>query len=74
MSIRNRIEIAFSHRRIENPVYAVYDWFVKNRNINWQSLFNLGLGQINHANLVRVERPHLNIVELTSIENGKKRR
>lgn len=74
MNIRNRIEMAFSYHGVEKPVYAVYDWFVKNRDIDWQSLFRQGLGQINHANLVSVERPNLNVVERVSVENGKSRR
>jgi len=34
---------------VTRPVFAVYDWFVRNRPIDWPRLFDLGLGQINHA-------------------------
>ena len=56
------------------PVYAVYDWFVKHRSLDWQRLFALGLGQIAHAPLLRVEYPHLQIVETSSTDTGGERR
>lgn len=59
---------------IRQPVYAVYDWFVKNRKIDWQSLFDQGLGQISHANLVECDRTHLEIIEKKSEQDGKVRR
>lgn len=59
----------------EHPVYAVYDWFVKNRPaVNWESLFSQGLGQINHANLVRHEHPGFELLQSESIQGGKVRR
>jgi len=62
-SVRGRFERAFSGEPVDRPVYAAYDWFVKNRAADWPWLFALGLGQIAHVDLVRVERPHLEIVE-----------
>ena len=59
---------------VEWPVYAVYDWFVKHRPIDWPSLFGLGLGQIMHADLVRVERPHLEIIETRQQVDGREHR
>ena len=75
MSIRKRFECALSGGKIESPVYAVYDWFVKNRPaVDWETLFGLGLGQINHANLVRHEHPNFELVETKSEQDGKVRR
>ena len=56
------------------PVYAVYDWFVKHRPIDWPSLFAQGLGQIVHADLVQVDQPHLQVVETTQEVDGQARR
>ena len=44
-SIRGRFERALAGEPIEWPVYAVYDWFVQHRPIDWPSLFAQGLGQ-----------------------------
>ena len=63
LSIRNRLNQALDGNPVKQPVYAVYDWFVINRKIDWQTLFDLGLGQINHASLMEIERPHLKITE-----------
>jgi hypothetical protein len=70
ISIRNRLTQALQGNVITKPVYVVYDWFVINRKIDWQSLFELGLGRINHASLVEIERPHLRIEETVS-DDGK---
>ena len=73
-SIRGRLERALSGQPIERPVYAVYDWFVQNRPIDWPRLFQQGLGQIRHAPLVDIVRPHLEIVETTTpTERGMRR-
>jgi hypothetical protein len=69
-SIRNSINKVLEGNTVTEPLYLVYDWFVTNRKIDWQSLFDLGLGQINHASLVDIERPHLKIVE-TDTYNGE---
>ncbi|MCX6930567.1 MAG: hypothetical protein NT154_46280, partial [Verrucomicrobia bacterium] len=63
-SVRARFERAFAGELVESPVYAVYDWFVQHRpTIDWPSLFEQGLGQINHAPVVQTERPNLKVVE-----------
>ena len=63
-NIRQRFESALAGEAIKHPVYAVYDWFANNRHaVDWESLFEKGLGQINHANLVRHEHPNFKIVE-----------
>lgn len=70
-------ELLVSHLngdRVQHPVYAVYDWFVKNRPIDWNSLFVAGLGQINHANLVKFTYPNAEIKEIVSSYNGQIRR
>lgn len=72
--IRARLESALAGGPVGQPVYAVYDWFVKNRQIDWPSLFALGLGQINHADLVRREYPNAEIIETTTEADGETRR
>ena len=65
-SIRERMLAALAGEPVEWPVYAVYDWFVQHRSIDWPSLFDQGLGQINHAPVVQIERPNLKVVESTT--------
>lgn len=75
ITLRERFLSALDGSRVDRPVYAVYDWFVKNRpQVNWPRLFELGLGQINHAGLMRLDRPKLQIVETTCRVNGQTRR
>jgi hypothetical protein len=73
-SVRGRFERAFAGEPVDWPVYAAYDWFVKNRPIDWPALFSQGLGQIAHVDLVRVERPHLQVVETKEHVGGQVRR
>ena len=49
MTIRERLDKALAGEPVEHPVFLVYDWFVNNRPVDWQSLFDQGLGIINHA-------------------------
>ena len=35
----------------------------KNRDIDWQNLFDSGLGQINHAAVIDIERPNAEIIQ-----------
>ena len=51
------LEQALAGEPIRWPVYLVYDWFVQNRAAPWPELFAQGLGELKHADLVRVERP-----------------
>lgn len=74
-TIRGRFEELLAGEAPARPVYAVYDWFVKNRpTVDWGALFGMGLGQIAHANLVRHVHPNFKIVEETSGEEGQPRR
>lgn len=73
-SVRGRFERALSGEIVDRPVYAVYDWFVQNRAIDWPSLFQQGLGQIAHADLVQEESPNVEIVETTQEVDGRSRR
>jgi len=73
-TIRQRFERALGGEPVERPVYAVYDWFVQHRAIDWERLFALGLGQINHANVVRHAHPGFELVETTSEQDGRVRR
>jgi len=73
-TIRGRFEGALAGEPVHRPVLAVYDWFVRNRPIDWCSLFERGLGQINHADLIRYHRPHLDVVETSRTLAGQTRR
>jgi len=73
-SVRARLERALAGDVIQRPVYAAYDWFIKNRAIDWGSLFEQGLGQIAHADLVQAHRPNVEIVETTQEVDGQIRR
>lgn len=74
LSIRERFEQALAGEPVQWPVYAVYDWFVQNRSIDWERLFALGLGQINHANVIRHEHPGFELLETTSEQGDHVRR
>jgi hypothetical protein len=74
MTIRERLDAALAGEPVADPVYAVYDWFVVNRAIDWQSLFDLGLGRIHHASLIEIEQPNLKIVETVREEQGRTRK
>ena len=72
---RARLEAAMGGRETGEPVYAVYDGFLSTRpHVDWQLLFSLGLGVINHADVLRHEHPNLRIVETTSGQGGLARR
>jgi hypothetical protein len=74
-SIRERLNDATEGRPVERTVYAVYDWFVDNRpHVDWPHLFKLGLGRINHANVVRHVHPNFELVDETREKNGIVRR
>lgn len=73
-TIRQRFATALAGQPVEWPVYAVYDWFVRHRPIDWDALFALGLGQINHANLIRHEHPGFELVETVSRQGEHERR
>jgi hypothetical protein len=74
MSIRRRLQQALAGEPVEHPVYAVYDFFVKNRPVDWPLLFQLGLGRINHASLLEYHYPNVEIVETQSKQDGQVRR
>lgn len=74
MSVRQRFGSALAGEPVEWPVYAVYDWFVENRAIDWERLFGRGLGRINHANVIRHEHPGFERVETTVRQGGHTRR
>ncbi|MCP4166056.1 MAG: hypothetical protein GY759_09210 [Chloroflexi bacterium] len=73
-SIRQRLQQAIAGEPVQKPVFAVYDWFVRNRPLDWNALFQQGLGQINHADVIRYRRPHLEIIESTREVEGQIRR
>jgi len=59
---------------VREPVFAAYDWFVLHRQIDWESLFARGLGQIAHASLLHAEYPHAQIIEIEGSDKGGARR
>lgn len=65
-TVRERLSRALAGEPVGEPVYAVYDWFVKNRSIDWRSLFERGLGQVGHASLFTTVYPNAEIVETIS--------
>lgn len=73
-SIRARLLRALSGEPIDRPVYLTYDWFVQNRDLDWDRLFKLGLGQLNHVNVVETSRPNLEIVEKIEQKDGSQRK
>ncbi|MEA3399690.1 MAG: uroporphyrinogen decarboxylase family protein [Armatimonadota bacterium] len=73
-TVRERLDAALAGAPVRWPVYAVYDWFVENRPIDWERLFALGLGRINHANVIRHEHPGFERVETTTEQDGRVRR
>ena len=73
-TIRQRLEAALAGEPVQWPVYAVYDWFVRNRPIDRQRLFTLGLGKINHANIIRHEHPGFALIDKISEQGEHLRR
>ena len=64
MKATSAIAEAIAGAPVRRPGFLVYDWFVNNRpHVEWPRLFDLGMRQIFHVDLVRVERPHLRVVE-----------
>ena len=54
VTVRERLARAVRGEVVTEPVLAVYDWFVRNRpQVDWKRLFSLGLGEINHADIMR---------------------
>ncbi len=73
-SIRRRLESALAGEEVRHPPYIVYDWFVEHRQIDWAYFFRQGLGRLNHADLVDIKRPHLEVVETSKEVDGHVRR
>ncbi|HPS54929.1 MAG TPA: uroporphyrinogen decarboxylase family protein [Sedimentisphaerales bacterium] len=73
MTIRKRITDALTGNPVTKPAYLVYDWFIEHIDIDWQSLFDQGLGKLNHATIVEFERPNVEIIETKSNQDGKVR-
>jgi hypothetical protein len=74
MSVRRRLEEALSGKPVGDPVFVAYEFFVRNRPIDWQGMFERGLGQINHASLLEYRYPNAEIVETQSRQDGQLRR
>jgi hypothetical protein len=74
MSIRTRLLSALRGDVVTHPVYVVYDAFLPNPTVDWERLFLLGLGQVNHAFVVEERRPNCEVVEARTVEGGLERR
>lgn len=73
-SVRSRFDRALAGEIVDRPIYAAYDWYVENRDLDWASLFDQGLGRINHADVVSVQRPNVEIIETTEEVDGEIRK
>lgn len=74
MSIRGRLEAALDGAVVTRPVLVVYDAFLPNPTVDWEWLFSLGLGQLNHAFVAEERRPNCEVVERVSREGDLERR
>jgi hypothetical protein len=74
MSLRERLRLALRGERIEHPAYVVYDAFVPNPAVDWDWLFSLGFGQVNHVAVVEESHPNCDIIDRKSREGGLERR
>ncbi len=74
MSVRDRLVRALRGELITHPVYVVYDAFLPNPTVDWDYLFSLGLGQVNHAFVAEAKHPNCEIVETKRREGNLVRR
>jgi hypothetical protein len=74
MSVRERLCGALRGEIVTHPPYVVYDAFLPNPSVDWEWLFSLGLGQVNHAFVVEERHPNCEIVETKSVEGDLDRR
>jgi hypothetical protein len=73
-SVRDRLLGALRGDVVTHPAYVVYDAFLPNPAVDWDWLFSLGLGQVNHAFVTASTRPNCEIVETRTGEKGLERR
>jgi hypothetical protein len=74
MNIRERLLGALRGEVVTHPVYVVYDAFLPNPFVDWEWLFSLGLGRVNHASVVEKRLPNCEIVEKLSVDGGMERK
>jgi len=74
MNIRERLLSALRGEVVTHPAYVVYDAFLPNPNVDWEWLFSLGLGRINHAFVVEKQHPSCQIIEKLTIEGDLERK
>jgi hypothetical protein len=74
MSIRERLLGALRGEIVTHPVYVVYDAFLPNPTVEWDWLFSLGLGRVNHVFVVEEQHPNCEIIETKTIEGDLERR
>jgi hypothetical protein len=73
-SVRERLLGALQGEVVTHPAYVVYKEFLPNPTVDWEYLFTLGLGQVNHAFVVERTHPNCEIVDVRSTEGGLERR
>jgi hypothetical protein len=74
MSIRDQLLAALRGEVVTHPVYVVYDAFLPNPTVDWEWLFSLGLGQVNHAFVVEEKHPNCELIERKTVEGDLERR
>jgi hypothetical protein len=74
MSIRERLLSALRGETVTHPAYVVYDAFLPNPTVDWDWLFSLGLGQVNHAFVVEENHPKCEIVTRLTKEGNLDRK
>jgi hypothetical protein len=74
MSVRKRLLGALRGEVVTHPVYVVYDAFLPNPFVEWDVLFSLGLGRVNHAFVTEKHLPNCEIIQRTTMDGGLERK
>ena len=74
MEVRQRLMHALQGKKVSHPAYLVYKEFLPTKDVDWDYLFSLGLGEISHEPVVHITRPHAQIVESISRQDDMVRR
>jgi len=74
MSVRERLLAALRGDEVTAPAYVVYDAFLPNPTVDWEWLFSLGLGQVNHVFVAEERHPNCEIVESKTMQGDLERK